>query len=380
MTKASEVLGVGPDVSEHDVKVAYREQVRKYHPDVFDFEDLDLPSSEELDAQELFIDVEKASSVLLGSETTASFNYNWQNGKPTINNKDKNSETDEEKTTAEDKHDHNIGNNRSSTAHSENSSGEENKGREKEDESESPWDLGATNEGNLGDTVGANFNDRSENENSTQNDSSVGRSAQSESYIRPVSLIIGFFPSLLLLIIFPVLGPILGGGIAGYLHSSNSKQGSVMGMLTNIAAVIPLTVYWFMVISRPFIDILGFFIYASVCGAVGGAIAAYTSIRSSGGIVGPVVHLLGLTTGFFGPLVVYLILNEGHGKRNAANALNWQIMVLIFFTITAFLSLLLIGFLLMPVVILLNVTFCIVASIKAFQGKTWSYPITYKFV
>ena len=39
-----------------------------------------------------------------------------------------------------------------------------------------------------------------------------------------------------------------------------------------------------------------------------------------------------------------------------------------------------IGFLLIPLILLLNLVFCVLAAIEASNGETWSYPITYDFV
>ena len=96
--------------------------------------------------------------------------------------------------------------------------------------------------------------------------------------------------------------------------------------------------------------------------------------------IAAVAHIVGFITSIIGPLIMYLILDDGFGKRNAANALNWQIMVFIYLTISGILTFLLIGFALIPLVLLLDLIFCIIAAVKASQGEAWSYPITYDFV
>jgi|AntDeeMinimDraft_6_1070357.scaffolds.fasta_scaffold04103_4 hypothetical protein len=93
-----------------------------------------------------------------------------------------------------------------------------------------------------------------------------------------------------------------------------------------------------------------------------------------------VAHIAGFVTSILGPLLIYLLADDEFAKRNAANALNWQIMVVIYGTIAGALALLVIGFALIPVLLLLNLVFCVIAAIKASNGETWSYPITYDFV
>jgi len=96
--------------------------------------------------------------------------------------------------------------------------------------------------------------------------------------------------------------------------------------------------------------------------------------------IAAVAHIVGFVTSIIGPLIMYLILDDEFAKRNAANALNWQIMVFIYLLISGILTFLLIGLALIPLVLLLDLIFCIIAAVKASQGETWSYPITYDFV
>lgn len=87
-------------------------------------------------------------------------------------------------------------------------------------------------------------------------------------------------------------------------------------------------------------------------------------------------HILALMTGFIAPLVIYFVSDEGFGKRNAANATNWQISFTIYMFIAGMLSIVLIGLLLIPVLLLLDLVFCILAAVKASNGETYQYPIT----
>ena len=88
-------------------------------------------------------------------------------------------------------------------------------------------------------------------------------------------------------------------------------------------------------------------------------------------------HVLAIFTGFIGPLIIYLASDDGSfAKENAANALNFQIIVLIA-SFVAFLSLFLfVGIILLPLVLLLDLIFCAIAAIKANEGEAWNYPLT----
>jgi len=382
MTNPSDVLGVNSNPSEDEISSAYKKQVKLYHPDKFNSKNVDIDINN-IDPNKLFIDIKKANNALSGGISNISFNYDWENGEPVISETNEGSDTYGREVFNENKNDQDIGHNSSHNSHSENNEAEENSDGKKENESDSPWDPDSKDDVDLGNTVGANINDRSKKRDS-QSDSTVGRTTPPASFSRSVTVLIGFFPSFLLMVI-PILGPILGGGIAGYLRGQNSKEGSIVGALTNITAVSPFILFWLFIISGSIIEIITISIYVSICGAFGGAIAARhckrgESKKSSGTAIASVVHIIGLLTWVFGPLIMYLILNEGPGKRNAANALNWQIMLFIYSFISFFLTFLLIGFALIPLLLLLNLLFCITATVKALQGDRWSYPITYNFV
>ena len=93
--------------------------------------------------------------------------------------------------------------------------------------------------------------------------------------------------------------------------------------------------------------------------------------------------LVGIPFGnIFGPLVVWLIKREefpfvdGQGKE----ALNFQISMTIYLIVTGLLSFLLIG---LPFFIGLGIAWIvlmIIASVKAYGGEAYRYPITMRFI
>ena len=83
-----------------------------------------------------------------------------------------------------------------------------------------------------------------------------------------------------------------------------------------------------------------------------------------------------------GPLVVWLLKKsesaavEAHGKE----ALNFQISMSIY-TMVAGLSLFfLVGFALLPLVLIANLVLIIMASIKASNGELYHYPLTIRLI
>ena len=95
-------------------------------------------------------------------------------------------------------------------------------------------------------------------------------------------------------------------------------------------------------------------------------------------------HLSGIIAGFIGPLVIWLINKDKTDKEwlngQAKEALNFQITVLIAWFVAAALSLLLIGFLLYPVILIGNIVLCIMAGMKANNGDDYRYPFALRLI
>jgi uncharacterized protein len=83
-----------------------------------------------------------------------------------------------------------------------------------------------------------------------------------------------------------------------------------------------------------------------------------------------------------GPLIVWLAKRgdspeiDEHGKES----LNFQISMLIYNVIGALLCLVLIGFIILPILHILNLVLVIVASIQASEGKFYRYPMTIRLI
>lgn len=93
-------------------------------------------------------------------------------------------------------------------------------------------------------------------------------------------------------------------------------------------------------------------------------------------------HLLGLFTGFLGPLVIYLTKRDDDAftRFHAAEALNFQISIVIAWIGTFILFFVIIGFFLLPVLLVLQFLFPIMGSVKSNRGEWWKYPLNIRFV
>ena len=86
--------------------------------------------------------------------------------------------------------------------------------------------------------------------------------------------------------------------------------------------------------------------------------------------------------GFLGPLIVWLIKKDedAYLRAHAAEALNFQISLVIYAIASGVLVLVLIGLVLLVGVIGIAIAFPIVAAVKASNAQVWRYPLTIRFV
>ncbi|MFC4059449.1 DUF4870 domain-containing protein [Planomonospora corallina] len=93
-------------------------------------------------------------------------------------------------------------------------------------------------------------------------------------------------------------------------------------------------------------------------------------------------HLLGLLTGFLGPLVIYLVKKDQspYVRDQAGEALNFQLTLLIAYVVAWVLAFALIGFLLLPLIWIGSLVFMVIAAVAANRGENHRYPMTIRFV
>lgn len=95
-----------------------------------------------------------------------------------------------------------------------------------------------------------------------------------------------------------------------------------------------------------------------------------------------VAHLGGILVSFIAPLVVLLIKgNESaYVARQSKEALNFQITLIIGWTVAALLTICGVGLLLMPVLLIAQVALPIVAAVKVNEGGDFRYPVTLRLI
>ncbi len=109
---------------------------------------------------------------------------------------------------------------------------------------------------------------------------------------------------------------------------------------------------------------------------------AQTEIKKDDRNMAMLCHLLAIFTGFLGPLIIWLIKKEDapfvddQGKE----ALNFQLTVLIAILVSSFLTIICIGVVLLVAVWVVDIIFCILASIKASRGEAYRYPVSIRFI
>lgn len=93
-------------------------------------------------------------------------------------------------------------------------------------------------------------------------------------------------------------------------------------------------------------------------------------------------HLLGIVSGFVGALIIWLIKKEQSPfvDEQGKEALNFQITVMIGFVGSWILMFVLIGMLLMPLLLIANLVFCILAAVAVSKGEHYKYPFAIRLL
>ena len=109
------------------------------------------------------------------------------------------------------------------------------------------------------------------------------------------------------------------------------------------------------------------------------SVRTWTAFCHASALLGVFVHFPGHV---IPPLIVWLLKRDespeidAHGKE----ALNFQISMLIYNIIAGVFCLILIGFLILPILWVLNAVLSIIAAIKASDGELYRYPLTIRFL
>jgi uncharacterized protein len=108
----------------------------------------------------------------------------------------------------------------------------------------------------------------------------------------------------------------------------------------------------------------------------------YTNVSGDERTMAILCHVLSIFFWIFPSLIIYLIKKDEskYVAEHAKEALNFQISITIFYIISAFLALLLIGFLLMFIIYVGSIILCIIATIKAADNVLYKYPFSVRLI
>ena len=86
--------------------------------------------------------------------------------------------------------------------------------------------------------------------------------------------------------------------------------------------------------------------------------------------------------GIIGPLIVWQIKKDlsPFVDQNGKEALNFQISMLIYAIVAALLIMACVGSFLLPLVLIADIVFAIIAAVKSANGQTYRYPLTIRFI
>ncbi|MFX3659619.1 MAG: DUF4870 domain-containing protein [Ectobacillus sp.] len=109
-----------------------------------------------------------------------------------------------------------------------------------------------------------------------------------------------------------------------------------------------------------------------------------TEDEKTWGMLAHLSSFLGYFTGvgfIVGPLLVWIFQKEKSKfvDREGKESLNFQVTMLIYYTVAGVLCFILIGFLLLPVLAVFQLVVTIIAAVKAKDGASYRYPLTIRF-
>ena len=98
--------------------------------------------------------------------------------------------------------------------------------------------------------------------------------------------------------------------------------------------------------------------------------------------IATITHLAGTLFSIIPALIVWVLKKEDseYIAMQAKEALNFQITVLVAQLIAGILVWILIGFLLLPIIWLVNIVLCIIAAISTSRGESYRYPICLRLI
>ncbi len=115
----------------------------------------------------------------------------------------------------------------------------------------------------------------------------------------------------------------------------------------------------------------------------GGAVGTQPPLSESDArLWSTIVHVLVPITGFVGPLLVWLLIRDRSRlvAANAAEALNFSILYSVAQLVAGALTVVVIGYVLLPVISVLVIVFAVLGAISAGRAEEYRYPFNVDFV
>ena len=93
-------------------------------------------------------------------------------------------------------------------------------------------------------------------------------------------------------------------------------------------------------------------------------------------------HLSGIVLLVIGPLIIMLVFGPRSAalRKQAVEALNFQIIIAIGLIISGILTIVIIGAILLPIVAIVGLVFMIIGGVKANAGEDYRYPFNWRIV
>lgn len=107
--------------------------------------------------------------------------------------------------------------------------------------------------------------------------------------------------------------------------------------------------------------------------------AMFCHLAGLGWLLWWIVPIIG---GVIGALIMWQIKKDTHPfvDEHGKEAFNFQTSMLIYWAIAVLLCFTCIGFFLLPLVMILDIVFAIIAAVKANNGHHYRYPLTIRFI
>lgn len=98
-------------------------------------------------------------------------------------------------------------------------------------------------------------------------------------------------------------------------------------------------------------------------------------------LMGTLIYVLSFFTSLIAPLIIWLIKREDSPfiDKTGKNYFNFLLSYMIWLIVASIAMFIIIGFILFPIIAILNFIFTIVAAVKAYNGEDYLPPLSIKF-